>query len=191
MNLIDRNGIVHSDPLHVQRHPEEIDYTRTEHDYVAPDAATVSDRIELFGASPELARRECGLCGVDHAPAHDTNGDSRFWVVDREKLAEALFGIYDHGTQPNAFREADALLASGVFQPAGEHALASTTKSLTDADHDIPRRVRGRDLAYASIARRVLDSHAIQPHFQRDAEQIAVLLAEAARLGYEMGYGAR
>jgi hypothetical protein len=60
-----------------------------------------------------------------------------------------------------------------------------------DPEHDIPRRIAGRDLAYASIARRVLDSHAIQPHFRRDGEQIAALLAEAARLGYEMGYGAR
>lgn len=158
MNLIDRNGIVHSDPLHVQRHPEEIDYTRTE---------------------------------------HDTNGDSRFWVVDLDPVNvpehAAAQGTFGSQTLGIVDEYTGGIIAYAHPENAARilHALASTTKSLTDADHDIPRRVRGRDLAYASIARRVLDSHAIQPHFQRDAEQIAALLAEAARLGYEMGYGAR
>ena len=32
-------------------------------------------------------------------------------MPSREALAEALFQVYDHGTSPNAFREADAILA--------------------------------------------------------------------------------
>ena len=32
-------------------------------------------------------------------------------MIDREILAEVLFEVYDHGSQPNAFREADAIIA--------------------------------------------------------------------------------
>ena len=37
------------------------------------------------------------------------------------------------------------------------------------------------------IAEKILDNHAIQPHWARNGEQIAVLLAEAAREGYHRG----
>lgn len=40
------------------------------------------------------------------------------------------------------------------------------------------------------IAANVLAAHAIQPHWVRTGEQIAALLAEAAREGYALGYDA-
>ena len=42
----------------------------------------------------------------------------------REELSELLFTIYDHGTLPNALREADAILASSWLE--GERARART-----------------------------------------------------------------
>lgn len=140
MNLIDRQDIVHSDPLHVQR-PEP----------PAPRPVVTSSLTEIID----------GLAtNLGEAPGTPEDAD----------IDAAI-----DGSLPalRAWAEQHA--------PAREH----------DPEHDIPRRIAGRDLAYASIARRVLDGHAIQPHFRRDGEQIAVLLAEAARLGYEMGYGAR
>lgn len=149
MNLIDRQGIVHSDPLHVQR-PN-------------PDTQNVT-------------------------PNGDAIPGASSW-----SLTQIIDGLATNlGEAPGTPEDADIDAAIDGSLPAlrawaAQHAPAHAH----DPDHDIPRRVTGRDLAYASIARRVLDNHAIQPHFRRDGEQIEVLLAEAARLGYEMGYGAR
>lgn len=42
-------------------------------------------------------------------------------TIDRDALAIALFDVYDHGTQPNAYREADAVIAHLSAVPlAGE-----------------------------------------------------------------------
>lgn len=61
---------------------------------------------------------------------------------------------------------------------------------MQDRDHEARQQSRAADYG-DKIASDVLDAHAIQPHFVRTGEQIATLLAEAARRGYELGYGAR
>lgn len=94
-------------------------------------------------------------------------------VVDREKLAEALFGIYDHGTQPNAFREADALLASGLFLSAGEHAAQVLEEAAA-----IARSTRNYTGGVASTGSPYMYE---QPRFPKEGEAIAVELLARAR----------
>lgn len=47
----------------------------------------------------------------------------------REALAEFLFTIYEHGTQPNALREADSILAAFEVRPRG---------TVTEAEESMP-----------------------------------------------------
>lgn len=47
----------------------------------------------------------------------------------RDELSETLFLFYDHGTQPNALVEADALLASSVIRRIQAEALREAALS--------------------------------------------------------------
>lgn len=53
----------------------------------------------------------------------------------REEMSETLFRFYDHGTQPNALVEADALLASPVIRRIQAEAWAVGFNDATDEAH--------------------------------------------------------
>jgi hypothetical protein len=58
--------------------------------YLSPDEEEVAEMFDRLADALEATERKP--------------------VIDREALAKALFETYDHGTSPNAFREADHLM---------------------------------------------------------------------------------